>query len=651
MPLTFWSEEQELVWFSWIVWRLEAFDKVWMGSVIWVPIVAGSIMIDFVHVVNENLILAGVEVLLQLFVLVQQLLLVLLLVKLVQYVLDVEDFSTLIQFDVVHAIIEIVLHVFGVGQVLHDAQSTFQRAQEAAPVAWVVVEMLIPIIAHVVHIEHSLYLSYATKSSCAYCTAQLIALGVVAIDLLQIWGQVPWCIFERLWIASHADSSILVASLWLEVGTISVFTTRSYLVFVGRHPIELGFLILLLLLASFVECILACAVDIEQIDPHLSICTSLLALWICPLILCLPLLAGVTGCWSRWVPDSLEIDLIRQRVRLLLCDVAVVEAVFELQFLGHEALLVCALTLWKWWIALTVVSSLLLAGIEVEQAAHHEFVICVLAQLRLVFDIRIVVILADLQIPWQLFDVHLIHLSCDHIISLIWGGSSNYPFLSALGAVSVVLRALTYLVFLLLIHVRGCDVLWDWPMLVIYLLATRNCICFISVSVTLVLTSILRVYRKPFLIQLYFFVLILCYLLHILHCWCLVVGVAALNLWLRYRGWCHRRNSTCTIRPSVARFSFILIWLLELLLLGDRGHVCLLQMLIRECELARSDVAIAAIGGPIALLLCVDHLIRHHRFLLLHLAVAVVDLLRKSLLLDIFAITLPTAQVLSICCF
>jgi hypothetical protein len=82
-------------------------------------------MIYFVHVVDENLVLAGIEVLLQLFVLVQQLLLILLLVKLVQHVLDVEDFSTLIQFDVVHAIIEIVLHIFSVGQVLHDAQSTF----------------------------------------------------------------------------------------------------------------------------------------------------------------------------------------------------------------------------------------------------------------------------------------------------------------------------------------------------------------------------------------------------------------------------------------------------------------------------------------------------------------------------------------------
>ena len=77
-------------------------------------VVTGSIGIDFVHVVNEDLVLAGVEVLFQLFVLVQQLLLVLLLVQLVQDVLNVEDFSTLIQFDVVHAIIEIVFHVLGV---------------------------------------------------------------------------------------------------------------------------------------------------------------------------------------------------------------------------------------------------------------------------------------------------------------------------------------------------------------------------------------------------------------------------------------------------------------------------------------------------------------------------------------------------------
>jgi hypothetical protein len=46
--------------------------------------------------------------------------------------------------------------------------------------------MLIPIIAHFIHIEKSLDLSYATKSSCTYCTAQLIALGVVAVYLLQI---------------------------------------------------------------------------------------------------------------------------------------------------------------------------------------------------------------------------------------------------------------------------------------------------------------------------------------------------------------------------------------------------------------------------------------------------------------------------------
>jgi hypothetical protein len=138
--------------------------------------------------------------------------------------------------------------------------------------------MLIPIVAHVVHIEHSLYLSYATKSSCTHCAAQLIALVVVAIDLLQIRGQVSRCIFERLWIAGHANSSILVASLWLEVGTISVFTTRSYLIFAGRHPVELRFLILLLLLASFVERILACAIDVKQIDPHLSIRASLLVL-------------------------------------------------------------------------------------------------------------------------------------------------------------------------------------------------------------------------------------------------------------------------------------------------------------------------------------------------------------------------------------
>jgi hypothetical protein len=330
MPLTFWSEEQELMLITWVLWCLEAFDKVWMGLVIWVAIVTGSIVIDFVHVVNKNLVLAGVEVLFQLFVLVQQLLLVLLLVQLVQDVLNVEDFATLIEFDVVHAIIEIVFHVLGVWQVLHDTQPTFQRAQEAAPVAWVVVGMLIPIVAHVVHIEHSLYLTYTTKSSSTHCTAQLVALVVVAIYLLQIWGQVPWCIFERLWIASHADSSILVASLWFEVGAISVLTAGSHLVFVGLHPIELGFLILLLISVSFFVRILDYAIDVEQIDPHLSICTSLLVLWIRPLILRLPLLAGVAGSRSRWVPDSFEIDLIRQGVWLLLRDVAVVEAVFEL---------------------------------------------------------------------------------------------------------------------------------------------------------------------------------------------------------------------------------------------------------------------------------------------------------------------------------
>ena len=77
-------------------------------------IVAGSIVVDFVHVVDKNLVLAGVEVLFQLFVLVQQLLLLLLLVQLVQDVLNVEDFSTLIQLDVVHAIIEIVFHILSV---------------------------------------------------------------------------------------------------------------------------------------------------------------------------------------------------------------------------------------------------------------------------------------------------------------------------------------------------------------------------------------------------------------------------------------------------------------------------------------------------------------------------------------------------------
>lgn len=171
--------------------------------------------------------------------------------------------------------------------------------------------MLIPIVAYVVHIEHSLYLTYATKSSCTHSTTQLIALGVVAIYLLQIWGQVPRCIFERLWIASHADSSIFVASLWFEVGAISVLTAGSHLVFVGLHPIELGFLILLLIPVSFVVHILDHAIDIEQIDPHLSICTSLLVLWIYPLILRLPLLAGVAGRRSRWVSYSLEVDLIR----------------------------------------------------------------------------------------------------------------------------------------------------------------------------------------------------------------------------------------------------------------------------------------------------------------------------------------------------
>jgi hypothetical protein len=46
--------------------------------------------------------------------------------------------------------------------------------------------MLIPIVAHFVHIEHGLYLTYATKSSSTHCTAQLVALVVVAIYLLQI---------------------------------------------------------------------------------------------------------------------------------------------------------------------------------------------------------------------------------------------------------------------------------------------------------------------------------------------------------------------------------------------------------------------------------------------------------------------------------
>ena len=142
------------------------------------------------------------------------------------------------------------------------------------------------------------------------------------------------------------------------------------------------------------------------------------------------------------------------------------------------------------------------------------------------------------------------------------------------------------------------------------------------------------------LIQLRPFVLVLCYLLNILRCQCLVVGVTTLDLWLRHRGWRRRRNGPCSIRPRVARFTHILIWLLELLLLVGRGHIYLLQMLIRECKLVRGDVAMATAGRPIAWLLYIDYLIRRHLLLLLWLAVAVVDLFSKSLFFDIFVIML-----------
>lgn len=163
----------------------------------------------------------------------------------------------------VHAVIEIGFHIFGVRQVLHDAKATFKSAKEAASMTWVVIELLVPIGADVVHIEHGLYLTNAAESTSAYGAAKLIALGVVIIYLFQVWGQISWCILKWLWIVCHTDSSILVACLCFAISSISVFAARSDLLFVSLHPIELGLLILLLLFDSIVLNILASAIGIE----------------------------------------------------------------------------------------------------------------------------------------------------------------------------------------------------------------------------------------------------------------------------------------------------------------------------------------------------------------------------------------------------
>ena len=95
MHLAVGSEDQrvlispQLVFAIWVEWRLEPLSEVWMSLVVRVVVVTGSMLIDFVHIVDEDLVLTGVEVLLQLLVLVQKLLLVLLLMKLIQHVLDV----------------------------------------------------------------------------------------------------------------------------------------------------------------------------------------------------------------------------------------------------------------------------------------------------------------------------------------------------------------------------------------------------------------------------------------------------------------------------------------------------------------------------------------------------------------------------------
>lgn len=89
-------------------------------------------LIDFIHIVNEDLVLTGVEILLQLLILIQQLLLILLFMELIQHVLNVQNFTTLVEIDLVHAIVEIILHIFDIGQVLHNAESAFKSAEEAA---------------------------------------------------------------------------------------------------------------------------------------------------------------------------------------------------------------------------------------------------------------------------------------------------------------------------------------------------------------------------------------------------------------------------------------------------------------------------------------------------------------------------------------
>jgi hypothetical protein len=45
---------------------------------------------------------------------------------------------------------------------------------------------LVPIGADVVHIEHGLYLSDATQSTCAYGASELVAFCVVIVDLFQV---------------------------------------------------------------------------------------------------------------------------------------------------------------------------------------------------------------------------------------------------------------------------------------------------------------------------------------------------------------------------------------------------------------------------------------------------------------------------------
>jgi len=71
-------------------------------------------LIYFVHIVDEDLVLTGVEILLQLLILIQQLLLILLFMELIQHVLNVQNFTTLVEIDLVHAIVEIIFHIFDI---------------------------------------------------------------------------------------------------------------------------------------------------------------------------------------------------------------------------------------------------------------------------------------------------------------------------------------------------------------------------------------------------------------------------------------------------------------------------------------------------------------------------------------------------------